>query len=443
MPRLTYDFDWTDAPGVRGPELAATWARLSVRADGKCITRVLDERAQTIRDYIYVPLYPLAEWLAANWWFLTSECANPDKENAPDFYRRHALGPQREGYAYPNLKIVPHDARTQISWDISPSQWRKTSFLEAGSIWLDSAEFRTIGSALIDQVIRRLEACGIDDTLLQDEWAAIQAADADETQFCRTAAGLGWDPYDLDENRQQTIFQLGESLGSLLDEAIPALNGDNPVADCRIIVDAIAATKPANGIPLAALHPVREAIRAGNGNGSNPWATGYDWARRLRQRLQLNGEPLPDLAQIADALGEPAALVDQVMAPMLAGVGMSAAMVAAMIDGVITQDDSGAPAFGMRRIHEQGRTFLFCRALAEVLASPAENALLTRAYSARQQRNRAFAAEFLAPSAQLQQMMPRSVLDSDDIDELAAHFGVSAQVIGHQIENHRIGRILR
>lgn len=439
MPNLTYDFDWMDAPGVRGPELAATWARLSVRADGHCITRVLDERAQTIRNYVYVPLYPLAEWLTTNWWFLTSECANPDKENATDFYRRHALGPHREGYAYPNLKIVPHDARTQISWDLSPPQWCKTSFLEAGNAWVDSAEFQAVGSALIDQVIRRLEAHGIDDTLLQDEWAAIQAADADETQFCRTAAGLGWDPYDLDENRQQTIFQLGESLGSLLDEAIPALNGDNPDADSRIIVSTIAATKQSHGIPLASLHPVRDAVRDGNGNGSNPWTTGYDWARRLRQRLQLNGDPLPDLAQIADALGEPSALVDRVMAPMLAGVGMGAAL----IDGVITQDYSGAPAFGMRRIHDQGRTFLFCRALAEVLASPTENALLTRAYSARQQRNRAFAAEFLAPSAQLRQMMPRSVLDSDDIDEMAAHFGVSAQVIGHQIENHRIGRILR
>lgn len=440
MPSLTYDFDWLDAPGARGPELAATWARLSLRADGNCITRVLDERAQTIRDYVYVPLYPLAEWLAANWWFLTSESANPHKENATDFYRRHALGPHREGYAYPNLKIVPHrGASTQISWDISPSQWRKTSFLEAGNAWVDSPEFQAVVSALIDQVIRRLEACGIDDTLLQDEWAAIQAADADEALFCRTAAGLGWDPYDLDENRQQTIFQLGESLGGLLDEAIPALNGDYPDADSRIIVSAIAATKQANGIPLASLHPVRDAIRAGNGTGSNPWETGYDWARRLRQRLQLNGAPLPNLAQIADALGEPAALVDRVMTPMLAGPDMGAAM----IDGVITQDDNGAPAFGMRRIHEQGRTFLFCRALAEVLASPAENALLTRAYSARQQRNRAFAAEFLAPSAQLQRMTPRSAVDGDDIDELAAHFGVSAQVIGHQIENHRIGRILR
>lgn len=435
MPNLAYNFDWMDAPGVRGPELAATWAQLSVRADEKRITRVLDERAQTIRDYVYVPLYPLAEWLAANWWFLTSERANPDKENAADFYRRHALGPHREGYAYPNLKIVPHGARTQISWNISPSQWRKTSFLEAGNAWLDSAQFRAVSGDLIDQVIRRLDACGIDDTLLQDEWTAIQAADADEAHFCRTAAGLGWDPYDIDESRQDTIIRLGASLGSLLDEAIPALDCANPDTDCRIVIDAIAAAKKAPGIPLASLHPVRDAIRAGAGNGPNPWETGYDWARRLRRRLNLNGAPLPNLAQIADALGEPADRIDQVMAPMLAG--------AAMIDGVITQDASGAPAFGMRRIHEQGRTFLFCRAIAEVLAAPAENALLTRAYSDRQQRNRAFAAEFLAPSAQLRQMTPRTVMDTDDIDELATYFGVSALVIEHQIENHQIGRVLR
>ncbi len=70
MAQLSFDWDWMDAPGVNGPELAATWARLRIKAGKSTVTRVLDERAKTVREHLYVPLYPMAEWLAANWWFL-------------------------------------------------------------------------------------------------------------------------------------------------------------------------------------------------------------------------------------------------------------------------------------------------------------------------------------------------------------------------------------
>ena len=70
MPTLDFEIDWVDAEGIRGPELAATWAALCIRIGDSVITRVLDARAKTVREFVYVPLYPLAEWLATNWWFL-------------------------------------------------------------------------------------------------------------------------------------------------------------------------------------------------------------------------------------------------------------------------------------------------------------------------------------------------------------------------------------
>jgi len=79
--------------------------------------------------------------------------------------------------------------------------------------------------------------------------------------------------------------------------------------------------------------------------------------------------------------------------------------------------------------------------LAEVLTSPGSPALLTRTQSDRQQRSRAFAAEFLAPAAALQAKVPRPVLDEEDVEELAAKFGVSPLLISHQLENHQIARI--
>ena len=103
MQKLKFEIDWVDAERINGPELSATWASLRIYAGDSVITRVLDARAKTVRDFVYVPLYPLAEWLATNWWFLTQEINNPEKEDDPDFHRRHALSASREGYAFPDL----------------------------------------------------------------------------------------------------------------------------------------------------------------------------------------------------------------------------------------------------------------------------------------------------------------------------------------------------
>ena len=64
---------------------------------------------------------------------------------------------------------------------------------------MDSGEFRETCADLIDTVIRRLASLGVDETFLQEEWDAIQSTDEAEARFCETAAGLGWDPYALDD----------------------------------------------------------------------------------------------------------------------------------------------------------------------------------------------------------------------------------------------------
>jgi Zn-dependent peptidase ImmA (M78 family) len=79
--------------------------------------------------------------------------------------------------------------------------------------------------------------------------------------------------------------------------------------------------------------------------------------------------------------------------------------------------------------------------LAEVLVSPGSDALLTQARSDRQQRSRAFAAEFLAPSSGLRARLSRAVVGEHDVDAVAAEFGVSPLLVAHQLRNHDIARI--
>ena len=331
--------------------------------------------------------------------------------------------------------MIPSGTRTHLVWTQGRSPWTGVEFLSRGDIWIDSADFRETCSDLIDRVIRRLEALGIDETFLRAEWNAIQRADNEESEFCRTAAGLGWDPYALHDTGRVWIPLVADNLGDLLDEALPALNAQSP-ATCFTITNAIERAKR-NELPLERLRLLRNETRPATGMEPSPWSAGYALARQLRQNLELGDGPIPTLKGLAEAIGEDAVLLRKATRP----VGCLSET--PMVDGVVTRNANENPAFAFRRHGEAGRRFHFCRALAEVWISPGSDALLTRAYSESQQRNRAFAAEFLAPSSGLRSRLSEPVVDGEDIDGMAVEFGVSSQVVEHQIANHRIARIWR
>ena len=67
--------------------------------------------------------------------------------------------------------------------------------------------------------------------------------------------------------------------------------------------------------------------------------------------------------------------------------------------------------------------------------------LLTRADSWPQRASRAFAAELLAPAAELRGRVGGQVT-YEGVGELAREFGVSEMVVAHQLENHGIARVV-
>ena len=436
MEKLSFDIDWMDAEGVNGAELAATWASLRIHTESSAITLALDARAKTVRDRLYVSLYPMAEWLATNWWFLTSEVGSPLKQDSAGYRRRHSLAANREGYAYPDLHVFPHGGLTRLVWHRGASPWAKTRFLEEGEALIDSAEFRETCADLVDSVVARLAGCGIEDTFLQQEWAAVRAADAEEADFCRLAAGLGWDPYALDDAKCEEVLLLADRFGDALEEAVPALNADNTGEGWTIVEQALREAKRRNVLGLERVLSVRDRVFGVSAVESVSWHAGYELARGLRRELNLDGEPLPTMGVLAQALEDEAIDAATTRVPV---DGRNAVLV----DGLVTSDEDDAPAFAFRPRGEYGRRFHFCRAIAEVLSRPAIDTLLTPARTERQQRNRAFAAEFLAPASGLSSRVHRSTLDEEDVDELATVFGVSSWVIEHQIAYHQIGRVRR
>lgn len=95
---LRLEFDWQDPGGARGEELRATWASLAIYIDCQPVTEVLDERTRSVRNRIYLPLFPLAEWIADNWWFLQAETEIAGSVFDFGFERRHSFQWARDGW---------------------------------------------------------------------------------------------------------------------------------------------------------------------------------------------------------------------------------------------------------------------------------------------------------------------------------------------------------
>jgi hypothetical protein len=100
MNDLRISFEWIDPADAQGPELRATWARLQFLVNGESITRPLDNISKTVRDSIFLPLYPLAEWLATHWWFLLNEIETPGRPAEDNYASRHDLQYASEGICY-------------------------------------------------------------------------------------------------------------------------------------------------------------------------------------------------------------------------------------------------------------------------------------------------------------------------------------------------------
>ena len=428
---ISFVTEWQDGERIAGEELSATFAALRIDVGGEPLTKVLDNRAATIRDSIFVPLYPIAEWLVSNWWFLANEPENPAKKRTSAFKRRHSLRTSTDGYALPDLTMTASGARTTLRWTVASSPWTRTDFLSSGQATVDTGQFMQDCADFIEKVTRRLVACDIRSTFLQEEWAAIQNADDDESKFCAMSAQLGWDPYDLDASLQDQLFTLADQLGELSGEAFPVINASAPLEDSAAILEAIEAAKP-NELDLPfSPEPVAEP-RFVDGR---PWDAGYRSAEATRSLLGLNGQPISNIESLASALDQDIATLKRVTAP----VGPLSRL--NLVEGVVTRGSSGSASFGLKASGDAGRRFLFCRTLAEAIYSQGD-ALVTKGNTERQQRNRAFAAEFLAPSAGLKAKIADSVVDDEQVDELAEEFGVSTRVILHQIENHRIAEIV-
>ncbi|WP_146252196.1 ImmA/IrrE family metallo-endopeptidase [Streptomyces carminius] len=413
-------------------EHRVTWARLEISAGGETVTRIEDLDSGSSRRSVFVPLYPLAEWISFNWWILlhNSRLSRPDAVANFDRlrlvdpgYKRNNFRSIGDGFAWPDLVIYSAGAHTNISWRpySSPVARWKIRYIGAGDCSVDSQDLRTELARFVDSVIVRLEECGVRGTALQNEWESITGADPEEEQYCRAAARLGLDPYSEAAKHESEILRVAEEVPeALLGDFMDAVDISRTPESLDWISRCMRAVDVSASEPLADVRSIRSALTARRASVSpfKPWESGWAQARAARGAASLG--PLQRFSP-GDYFE-----VSEIPSPedRIQAFGKNSGQGGKLI--------VGAPQGNART-----RNFLLGRALWHSVAEPENRFLVTNSYTDRQKTERAFAAELLAPASGIAELLKKDpwAASLDDIDEVAEHFQVSSVLIKHQIEN--------
>lgn len=405
---LLFKWEWEPAPRVRLPEEAATWCRMSIDL-GRTPATLVEQRDGSggLRHGLDVAAYPLAEFLALNWWRLSTGSHLPGDRGV-------RLVNAASGFAWPDMTLRSDHGLMWASLrqrDRAPEHVR---FLAQAELVLAADAALSSIASLIDSTVRRLEDHGVAGTLLQDEWAAIQDADQAERDFCLTAAAWGLDPYDMPDGAEQLLIGAEASIGTpeLLADLARAVPLAHLLDSTRWVREAITSLSP-EPVAIPPVAPVDWSSTV----GIAPWRIGYERARELRALLSL-------------APGQHAAVEDLV--PVRATRSSAPSNVDALINA--KTPESLTVAVG-DQTSPSAKRFVSARALGRHSLSPIDGlSLLTRAAQYTERAERAFAAEFLAPAAGIADLVAGDFSDQA-LDRAAAHFQVSRTLVEHQVEN--------
>jgi hypothetical protein len=166
---------------------------------------------------------------------------------------------------------------------------------------------------------------------------------------------------------------------------------------------------------------------AGSRRGEAPWALGTRAARALRAQEALGADSISDARLASFAGAEPRIIRDD----------------RASLDFAFSLDrDETAGRIALRSRWRTGRRFELARLIGDRLFAPSGGRLhaATRAYTYRQQMQRAFAAELLSPFEALEEYLDGDY-SSDAQLGAASHFHVSERTIQTLLVNH--GRLER
>jgi len=431
MSRLRFEFEWQDPAGAHGDDLRATWASLSILIDDQPVTEFHDRQTRSVRNRVFLPLFPVAEWIAANWWFLQSEVERPGLADSRGFDQRHNLRWGREGFVLPSLRFAPRGSSVEAHWQPLDIPSARVRFLSEGRARIPNADFRAAMVDFVNAVIGRLDELSLSNTPLHEEWNAIQTADKEEREFCLAAARLGTDPYSIEQDQADAIIAANRDMRPELFDEFMALATPSELSrqsDFLITASCAIASDSSSGDAFVGIRRHAPSIDS----NITPWESGYQYAAALRTKLNGGSWKSHSLEELAGHLG-----IDRLDQCVVPATGKCR-----FLDAMTGPNQLNNPKFLIEKTRSDSRQFAFCRALFEHLTLRRDRfAIISGLKTDRQQMSRAFAAEFLAPHESLRGCLSGASISEDEVAELADDYGVSEYVIRHQVENHRLATV--
>lgn len=401
------------------PEERACFAAIAIIANEICLTTAEDSFVNRLRNSVHLSSYKLAEWLAWNWWRLRWE----PRTRAPDWASAHHMTTIGGGYVWPNITIQSDGER--IALVAKPTAERLTEplrYLVDMSVVMRASEFETAVDRFVGQVRGQLCAENVDQTNLDDIWDDVIAERTNGATAARRRfeALLGYDPDEAPADLLERLITDGKQLGeNAVRELAATASGRRDVPSADDIVQ-IAQTQGTEMRPRDSVRLEQTEDMPSIGDAP-PWVRGKHAAMALREQEGLGAEPLSN-----DRLAKMSGVGSLPIAPE--GAGVSFALDRSPTHGRVV----------LRSRWETGRRFELARLLGDRLAAVNGGVLhpATRAFTYRQQMQRAFAAELLCPFAEADAMMQGDYENEERQEEVAAHFNVSPLTVRTELANH-------
>ncbi len=417
---FSIDVDEWEEGGSCEPLEACTFARISMRCADVTLTEVNDRLARTTRSSIRASAYPLALWLASNWWRILWESRTEDEL---EWSLAHRMGSAGRGYVWPDVElsgdgqmVTIHARRRQ------PRHWEPIAYLGDCRSEVTSDEFEAAASRFVTMVLDRLDQFGHGESDLRRCWSDVLAGrtPGDHCDRRRLEALLGFDPGEAPEDLLKSYQGAAEQFGSFAVAEIAAQQRrhHDPGADWDELTRRLE-----DGIParLTSFETLRD--RTQNAHDPSvlrlPWERGKAAARAVRAEHGLTSGPLSDEALCAWLSVDTSVLTAST--PTAPGRFTVAGR---------EHCDSADLMLDLRSPYSEGRRFELGRLMADhlVASSPEDRVLpATRTHTSRQRVQRAFSAELLAPLADLSARLRDG--DDDDVRAMAEEYGVSPVLV--------------
>jgi len=402
------------------PVLRESTGWLEIRVGGTALTRNEDVWSRTVRDSVLVSGWPLAMWLAHYWWRLNYEPLPYNNQlPAPDWRMAHELGAADHGYVWPRILFASDGEVVQVWAESLPMPGQSVQYLAGldGPQSVPLTAFQSAIEGFVDSVLDRLAAVGQENSDLAGLWSKVarERADLETARRRQLEAQLGFDPGQCPGDLLAALLDLIATTGhAAMVELAPAYGPQ------RDMPTKITALRWAQGIEIA---PQVEPFQAYD--SPLPWQQGVAAARNVRDRMgdrhgPVRDEVLDDLLGIAQRTR-----LDEVtdrLRPV----------------SVMRPDGKGRFIFLPRKRHPTSHRFELARILGDWVTVPQggdEWRVSSDVVTARQKRQRAFAAEFLCPIDALVQFLDGDYSD-DAIEAASQHFAVSEWTIRSLLANN-------